>query len=123
MSIQSSLDGSIAYGKFLLPSPESERRNLKEGDVGSQADLMAFSLEVTEHSALKMKLQIYFDNPNAISSLAADQVSLEIKELDVFRSALGENKIIQKSSFPGGVQKLVKQIPPMMSDEEQVEQL
>jgi len=32
MSIQSSTDGSIAYGRFLLPA--SERRNLEEQRTG-----------------------------------------------------------------------------------------
>lgn len=104
VSIESGLDETVLYGRF---GRQSNRRQLAEGEVDN-----GFLIYITEHSIRGITMKTVFDNPEDVSSISMDTLSLIVKEPDVFKS-------VNLKPINGG-QVLEKPIPPILaSDEEQ----
>ena len=120
MDITSGLDGTTIKGRFGEKKVgEARRRMLAEQglDENDAAALLSFRIEVTEHTARKVKLKAVFDNPSAVSALAEDEFSFEVREPSLFKSA-STLKALDKSAFGEGDGTIKKTSPPMISDVE-----
>jgi len=125
MDIASGLDGTKIKGGFgQQKKGEARRRMLAEQglDESDGAAALSFRLEVTEHTSRGVKLRTVFDNPSAVSALAEDQFNFEVKELSLFKSA-SNLKPLDKSAFGEGDGTIKKISPPMISDEEEAQDI
>lgn len=128
LSIISAVDGSQYYGDYSKSSQGRKLKGSKGGssfnsfDAGDNAEDLGFVYIVEEHNPTIIDIQIQFENPNEISSSpwGQDTIIVDILELSVFKSALTgtemDTSMLEKDA-------VVKSIPPLIIDIDQVRQL
>ena len=81
VSVLSKVDLSIARGVF---------NNSRRLEGKQYAEELQFEWEVVEHQGAEIQIQMYFENPQAVSNSGegTDSLAFQIREPSVFKSAL-----------------------------------
>jgi hypothetical protein len=83
------------------------------GEAGTEAQALAFSLVVTEHTSRGIAIQTVFDNPGAVSALGNDKMTFVVKEPSVFVSAETLESLDAKDLDSTPIEKVM---PPQIVD-------
>jgi hypothetical protein len=105
-------DDSTFEGKF----GSTKRERLLEASDNDSAKF-SFKPVVKEHTSEGIKIGIEFDNPDELSTTGNAEISMNIKEVSIFRTK-ADMTPLGKESFKDGVPELGGAVPPIITDKE-----
>lgn len=119
IGVESQGDDSIFKGAF---GQSKKMRLLAAAEVEGDAAKMAFVPVISDHNSTGYAVNVEFDNPEALSIGGSAKLSMEIKEVSVFKT-LKTLKPMDSKSFDAGKPELGGGLPPIIADPEAAKEL
>ena len=118
--MKSDVDGSMVKGKYRSKSEPKKRelRGISRLSEKTEADRLAFFVEVLNHDPQEIGIKLNFNNPQQVSQGGSnkDKLILKVVELSLFKSASGMS--LDEASFEGEAGVITKSCPPIISKED-----